>query len=75
MTLPLYSALVRPHLKCWAQYWAPQYKRDMDVLQRVRRRATQMIKVLKHLPFEGRVSDLGLFNLEKGRFREDLSNI
>ena len=49
-TLPF----VRPHLEYCVQVGSPHYEEDREPLEMVQRRATRMIRGLKHLPYKDR---------------------
>ena len=57
--LPIYAALVRLQVAYCVQFWVPHFKRDVDNMGRVQRRATRMI----------RGQHLNLFSLHTRRLR------
>lgn len=66
MVILLFSAPVGPCLKSIAQFWAPHYKRDIEVLEHIPRRAMKLVQGLEHESDEEWLRELCLFSLRKG---------
>lgn len=71
----LYKTLVRPHLEYCVQAWCPYQKKDIEILERVQRRATRMIAECRGMGYTERLKVADLTTLECRRVRGDMIEV
>lgn len=70
--IPLFKTYIRPLMEHGVSVWNPHLKKDIDVLERIQRKATKIPKSLRHLPYEDRYIKLKLSSHKIRRIRGDL---
>ena len=70
--LQLYKQYVRPHLEFSVQAWNPWLVGDIELLEKVQRRAVSFVQGLKSKEYEGRLKEVCLLSLEERRHQADM---
>ena len=68
----LYTTYVRHHLEYAVQAWRPWLQADIDCLEKVQRRAVNMVSGLRGVTYLDKLKEVGLTTLEERRTRGDM---
>ena len=70
--LPTFTVFVRPILEYCSVVWNPHLIKDINAIEKVQRRFTKRLAGMNGLPYEQRLTKLGIDSLEVRRMRADL---
>ena len=68
----LFKTMVRPHAEYLHSIYHPNYKKDINLMENIQRRATKLVPELKNLSYPERLKKLNLPTLVYRRLRGDM---
>jgi len=71
----VYKTYIRPHLEYCIQAWSPYLAKDIDVLEKVQKSATDLIPKLRKYCYTDRLKLLDLTSLKDRRERDDMIEV
>ena len=75
MFLKLYKALIRPQIEYGNTIWHPHWKKDIEQVEKVQRRATKYLTSLSRLSYSDRLKQLNLYSMAYRRLRGDMIEV
>ena len=63
------------YIEYCVQAWRPYYKKDVDNLEKIQRRATRMMEEVRGMDYEERLRQTSLVPLEARRTRADIIDV
>jgi ribonuclease P/MRP protein subunit RPP40 len=75
MFVTLFKSMVRPHVEYCSTVWSPYKLKEIRLIEGVQRKATKMVKSIRHLSYPDRLRKLGLPTLEYRRCRADMIQV
>ena len=70
-----YKTYIRPHMEFCIQAWSPHFVKDIDVLERVQKAATNLVPMLRKYNYATRLRKIGITSLEERRLRGDMIEV
>ena len=61
----IYKTYIRPHMEFCIQAWSPHFVKDIDVLERVQKAATNLVPMLRKYSYATRLQMIGITSLEE----------
>lgn len=73
--LIMYKTYIRPRMEYCIQVWSPHLAKDIQLLERVQRKSTKLVRGFQKLSYQDRLKRLDLTTLEERRKRGDLIEV